>query len=139
MSAKGRKWDTRTILYILIILLIVVAAIYVVTLPPDNSEPVLSVQTVLANTDFYLNKNITVEGIYYVAGNDKYLAPPTNDANPNPDLNKCLLLNTENLDNTTAPLTVKSKYHVTGRLETVTATAGIISGIVLVVTSADPR
>jgi ABC-type antimicrobial peptide transport system permease subunit len=138
MSAKGRKWDTRTILYVLIIILIVAAVIYVVTLPPDNSPPVLSVQTVLANNDFYLNKTITVEGIYYVEGNDEYLAPPTNDANPTPTLNDLLPLNTKNLGNTTT-LIVKSKYHVTGRLETVTAPGGIISGIVLVVTSVDPR
>ena len=136
MSAKGRKWDTRTVLYILIVLLIVVAVIYVVTLPPDNSPPVLSVQTVLANTDFYLNKNITVEGIYYVEGNVGYLAPPTNDASPTPKLNDLLPLNTETNNIT---MIVKSKYHVTGRLETLTATGGIINGIVLVVTSADPR
>jgi hypothetical protein len=134
MSAKGRKWDTRTILYVLIALLIVVAVIYVVTLPPDNSEPVLSLQTVLANTDFYLNKNITVEGIYYVEGNDEYLAPPTNDANPTPTLDDLLPLNTGNLNNTTIMIQ-KSKYHVKGRLETVTAT-GVIE---LVVTSVDPR
>ena len=138
MSAKGRKWDTRTILYVLIILLIIVAVIYVVTLPPDNSEPVLSVQTVLANIDNYLNKTITVEGIYYVEGNDEYLSPPTNDASPTPTLNDLLPLNTENLENTTI-LIQKSKYHVTGRLETVTAPSGIISGIILVVTSVDPR
>ena len=134
MSAKGKKWDTRTILYALVIFLIVVAVVYVVTLPPDNSEPVLSVQTVLANTDFYLNKNITVIGIYYVEGNDEYLAPPTNDANPTPKLNNILPLNTENLDNTTI-LIQQSKYHITGRLETVTSTGGIA----LIVTSVEPR
>ena len=137
MSVKGKKWDTRTTLYILVIFLIVIAVIYVVTLPPDDSEPVLSVQNVLANTESYLNGTILVEGIYYVEGSDEFLIPPTTDANPTPT--QRLLLNTENLDNTTAPLTVKSKYHVTGRLETVTATGGIISEIVLVVTSADPR
>jgi hypothetical protein len=137
MSAKGRKWDTRTILYVLIVLLIVAAVIYVVTLPPDNSEPVLSVQTVNANTDFYLNKTITVEGIYYVEGSDEYLTSPNaNPANPFPT--QLLRLNTENLDNTTT-LIVESKYHITGKLETVTVTGGIISGIELVVTSVDPR
>jgi uncharacterized membrane protein YciS (DUF1049 family) len=133
MSAKGKKWDTKTILYILVIFLIVVAVIYVVTLPPDNSEPVLSVQTVLANTDFYLNKNITVEGTYYVEGNDEYLTPPNaNPANPIPT--QLLPINTENLDNTTI-LIQQSKYHLSGRLETVTSTGGIA----LVVTSVEPR
>jgi hypothetical protein len=134
MSAKGRKWDTRTILYVLIVILIVAAVIYVVTLPPDNSEPVLSVQTVLANTDFYLNKNMTIEGTYYVQGNDEYLAPPTNDASPTPKLNDLLPLNTENLDNTTI-LIQQSKYHVTGKLVKVTVT-GVIE---LVVTSVRAR
>jgi hypothetical protein len=132
MSAKGKKWDTRTILYILVIFLIVVAVIYVVTLPPDNSEPVLSVQNVLANTDFYLNKNITIEGIYYVEGSEEYLIPPTTDANPTPT--QLLPINTENLDNTTI-LIQQSKYHLTGRLETVTSTGGIA----LIVTSVEPR
>lgn len=132
MSAKGKKWDTRTILYILVIFLIVVAVIYVVTLPPDNSEPVLSVQYVLANTESYLNETIIVEGIYYVEGSEEYLIPPTTDANPTPT--QRLLLNTENLDNTTI-LIQQSKYHLTGRLETVTSTGGIA----LIVTSVEPR
>lgn len=132
MSAKGKKWDTRTILYILVIFLIVVAVIYVVTLPPDNSEPVLSVQNVLANTESYLNETILVEGIYYVEGSEEFLIPPTNDANPTPT--QRLLLNTENLDNTTI-LIQQSKYHLTGRLETVTSTGGIA----LIVTSVEPR
>ncbi|PNX50561.1 MAG: hypothetical protein BV456_06275 [Thermoplasmata archaeon M8B2D] len=132
MSAKGKKWDTRTILYILVIFLIVVAVIYVVTLPPDNSEPVLSVQYVLANTESYLNETIIVEGIYYVEGSEEYLIPPTTDANPTPT--QRLLLNTENLDNTTI-LIQQSKYHLTGRLETVTSTGGIA----LIVTIVEPR
>ena len=132
MSAKGKKWDTRTILYILVIFLIVVAIIYVVTLPPDDSEPVLSVQNVLANTESYLNGTILVEGIYYVEGSDEFLIPPTTDANPTPT--QRLLLNTENLDNTTI-LIQQSKYHLTGRLETFTSTGGIA----LIVTSVEPR
>ena len=132
MSAKGKNWDTKTILYILIIFLIVVAVIYVVTLPPDDSEPVLSVQNVLANTESYLNETILVEGIYYVEGNEEFLIPPTTDANPTPT--QRLLLNTENLDNTTI-LIQQSKYHLTGRLETVTSTGGIA----LIVTSVEPR
>ena len=132
MSAKGKKWDTRTILYILVIFLIVIAVIYVVTLPPDDSEPVLSVQNVLANTESYLNGTILVEGIYYVEGSDEFLIPPTTDANPTPT--QRLLLNTENLDNTTI-LIQQSKYHLTGRLETVTSTGGIA----LIVTSVEPR
>jgi hypothetical protein len=134
MTAKGKKWDTRTILYILVIFLIVIAIIYVVTLPPDNSEPVLSIQTVLANTESYLNETITIEGIYYVEGSEEFLIPPTTDANPTPKLNDLLPLNTENLDNTTI-LIQQSKYHLTGRLETVTSTGGIA----LIVTSVEPR
>jgi len=134
MIAKGKKWDTRTILYILVIFLIVIAIIYVVTLPPDNSEPVLSIQTVLANTESYLNETITIEGIYYVEGSEEFLIPPTTDANPTPKLNDLLPLNTENLDNTTI-LIQQSKYHLTGRLETVTSTGGIA----LIVTSVEPR
>ena len=132
MSVKGKKWDTRTTLYILVIFLIVIAVIYVVTLPPDDSEPVLSVQNVLANTESYLNGTILVEGIYYVEGSDEFLIPPTTDANPTPT--QRLLLNTENLDNTTI-LIQQSKYHLTGRLETVTSTGGIA----LIVTSVEPR
>jgi len=132
MSAKGKKWDTRTILYILVIFLVVVAVIYVVTLPPDNSEPVLSVQTVLANIDFYLNKTITVEGIYHESVDGPALRTPTTDANPN--LFENLPLDLENLDNTTI-LIQQSKYHLSGILETVTSTGGIA----LVVTSVEPR
>ena len=132
MSVKGKKWDTRTTLYILVIFLIVIAVIYVVTLPPDDSEPVLSVQNVLANTESYLNGTILVEGIYYVEGSEEYLIPPTNDANPTPT--QLLPINTENLDNTTI-LIQQSKYHLTGRLETVTSTGGIA----LIVTSVEPR
>ena len=132
MSAKGKKWDTRTILYILVIFLIVVAIIYVVTLPPVDSEPVLSVQTVLANIDFYLNKNITVEGIYHESVDGPALRTPTTD--PNPNLFENLPLNLEKLDNTTT-LIAESKYHLTGRLVTITSTGGIA----LVVTSVEPR
>ena len=113
--------------------MIVIPIIYVVTLPPDKSEPVLSVQTMLANTNLYLNRNITVEGIYYVEDDNEYLTPP--DANPaNPIPTQLLQINTENLDNTTI-LIQQSKYHLTGRLETVTSTGGIA----LVVASVEPR
>ena len=112
--------------------MIVVAIIYAVTLPPDESEPVLSVHTVLANIDFYLNKNITVEGIYHESVDGPALRTPTTDANPN--LFENLPLDLENLDNTTI-LIQESKYHLTGRLETVTSTGGIA----LVVISVEPR
>jgi hypothetical protein len=133
MSAKGRKWDTRTILYVLVIFLIVVAVIYVVTLPPDDSEPVLSVQTVLANVDsgIYENKIITVEGIYHESVDGPSLRTPTNDANPS--LYDYIPLDLENLINVT--LIVDSKYHVTGELETVTTTGRIV----LVATIVEPK
>lgn len=132
MNAKGKRWDTRTIFYILVIFLIVVAIIYVLILPPENSEPVLSIQTVLANIDFYLNKTISVEGIYHESVDGPALRTSTTDTNPN--IYENLPLNLEKLDNTTT-LIAESKYHLTGRLETVTSTGGIT----LVVTRIEPR
>jgi hypothetical protein len=122
MSAKRRKLETRTIIYILIILIIIMAVVYVVTLPPDDSEPVLSVQTVLANADsgIYDNKIIIVEGIYDESAGGPALTPPTNDANPNPTQFLYLDLTGIDLENNT--MIERDKYQVTGELQTVTIT-----------------
>ena len=87
----------------------------------------------LANTDLYLNRNITVEDVYYFEGDNEYFTPPNaNPANPIPT--QLLPINNENLDNATI-LIQRSKYHLSGRLETVTSTGKMA----LIVAIVEPR
>lgn len=69
MSAKRKRFDTRTILIVLFVIVIIAAAYIVVTnLPPE--EEFLTVEEVLNNRDRYLNGDpIPIKGYYtYEAG-----------------------------------------------------------------------
>ena len=64
MSAKKRRFDTRTILIVLLIAVIIAAVyIWVTNLPPE--EDTLTPGEVLDNQDHYLNgESIIVKGLY---------------------------------------------------------------------------
>ena len=70
MSAKRRKYDTRTILMVLLVLVIIVSAYSIITnLPP--AEEYLTAEEVLANKDYYLDgQSITIKGFYIFEGGD---------------------------------------------------------------------
>ena len=84
MNAK-RKWNTRTILLGLIIAVILIAVIFVIFTPPgENTISTLNVQEIMQNKDNYIDKNIAVEGYYYISINGPSLVSATTVSNPNP-------------------------------------------------------
>jgi len=63
MKRKKNFLDTRTLLIILIVIVIVGGAYLIISnLPPE--ENYLTPETILANKETYLNKNIKVRGFY---------------------------------------------------------------------------
>ena len=77
MNAKRRKWDMRTILLVLLIAIIIIAIIFVVLNPPNGTITPLNVQEIIQNKDKYVDKNITVEGYYYISINGPSLVTTT--------------------------------------------------------------
>ena len=67
MVKKGRRYDTRTILMILLVILVIAAAYIVISNLPAE-EDFLSVEEVLRNKETYLNKIIAVKGFYDIDG-----------------------------------------------------------------------
>jgi hypothetical protein len=120
MNAKRRKWDMRTILLVLIIAIIIIAIIFVVLNPPSSTITPLNVQEIIQNKDKYVDKNITVEGYYYISINGPSLVTATTVSNPNPRI--WLNLNESSLNiakQAAGNLTVSSnqKYRVEGVLQ----------------------
>ena len=86
MNAK-RKWNTRTIVLGLIIAVILIAVIFVVFSPPgENVTSPLNVQEIMQNKDSYVDKNITVEGYYYISIDGPSLISATTVSNPTPSI-----------------------------------------------------
>ena len=127
MNAK-RKWDMRTILLVSIIVIIIVAIIFVVFSPPrKNVSSPLNVQEIMQNKENYVNKNIIVDGYYYISIDGPSLIPATTVSNPNPTI----LLKLDNTSFTLAKqaagnITVSSnlKYRVEGVLQKVESPLG---------------
>ena len=86
MNAK-RKWDRRTILLVLIIVVILIAVIFVVFSPPgEKVASPLNVQEIMQNKDMYVDKNIVVEGYYYISIDGPSLVSATTVLNPTPSI-----------------------------------------------------
>ena len=119
MSAKWKP-DFRTILYILIIILVVIAVVYFVLSPKEESEKVLSPNQVLTNKNFYVNKNIVVEGIYYSEYDSVGL--PITDVELEPTNLLNLDLETHNISD----VFDENKYRFTGKLEWVNTNIDVI-------------
>jgi hypothetical protein len=112
MSAKRRKFDTRTILIMLFVIIIIAAVyIYITNLPAE--EDTLTPEEVRRNIPTYLNKRIVVEG-YYEPDIDEgsIVSNPLDPLLPPPD--SWLRIDTINLDNVSIFTDVK--YHFTGVL-----------------------
>ena len=63
MKRKKNLLDTRTLLILLIVIVVIGGAYLIITnLPPE--EDFLTPETILANKETYLNKNIKVRGFY---------------------------------------------------------------------------
>jgi len=133
MSAKSRKFDFRTMLYIIIILLILVAAAYLILGDNEESATVYSPIEVLTNKNNFVNKNIIVEGIYYSDGD--YVGEPTSDDNPNPTF--LLRLDITNVNNFTTLVQDGNKYKFSGTLNWATDTPVPNTDVILLVSEID--
>ncbi len=127
MNAKRRKWDMRTILIILIIAIIIIAIIFVVLNPPSGTITALNVQEIIQNKDKYVDKNITVEGYYYISIDGPSLVAATTVSDPNPNI--WLNLNESSLNiakQVAGNLTISSnqKYRVEGVLQKIESQLG---------------
>ncbi|MCJ7572566.1 MAG: hypothetical protein MUO82_11960 [Candidatus Thermoplasmatota archaeon] len=127
MNAK-RKWDMRTILLVLIVAVIIIAIIFVVFSPPGkNVISPLNVQEIMQNKDSYIDKNITIEGYYYISIDGPSLISATTISNPTPSI----WLNLDETSLNTAKqeagnITVSSnlKYRVEGVLQKIESSLG---------------
>lgn len=115
MSAKSKKFDFRTMLYIIIIALILIAAVYVILGGDGESTTVYSPVEVLTNKNIFVNKNIVVEGNYYVSPDGPAVTNPTTD--PNPVNTQWLNLDFQEGINVTTAVTEGNKYRFTGLLK----------------------
>ena len=130
MNAK-RKWDTRTILLVLIIALIIIAVVFVIFIQPggeNNSQTVLTVEEIVQNRDNYVGKKVIVEGFYHISiDSQPSLIPATTVSDPNPTIWVNLNETSLNLAKQKAGnLTVSSnlKYRVAGVLEKISYPVG---------------
>ena len=97
MSAKKSRFDTRTLIYILLIVVIIAGIGYFILTYKQTEQP-YKVPTILSNPKNYNGSIISVEGIYYTVSNSEvYLIDvyPT-VANENPE--NRLPLNLDNLE-----------------------------------------
>jgi len=69
MASKSKKFETRTILVIILVLLIAVAAYMVISNLPESRD-FKSPDEVSRNIADYLNKTILVKGFYDIDGNE---------------------------------------------------------------------
>ena len=67
MSAKKKRFDTRTILIVLFVIVVIAAGYIVITNLPAEEE-YLTPEEVLRNKDNYLNETIIVKGLYDLDG-----------------------------------------------------------------------
>lgn len=112
MSAKFGKLDSRTMLYILITLIIAIAIVYMV-LNSGESKKVYTPKEILTNKNLFVNKEVTVDGIYRSTYNA--VGMPTTDPNPvDPYL---LSLDGSNIENFTSQVSDGTRYQFTGVLE----------------------
>jgi len=63
MAKKGSRFDTRTLLIILLIIVIISGGYVVITNLPEELD-YTTVDDVITNKQNYLNRNVTVKGIY---------------------------------------------------------------------------
>ena len=112
MSAKRSKLDFRTMLYILIGVIIAVAIIYMV-LNQGESKRVYTPKEILTNKNLFVDKEVTVEGIYRSTYNA--VGMPTTDPNPvDPYL---ITLDGSNIENFTTQVSDGTRYQFTGTLK----------------------
>jgi ABC-type antimicrobial peptide transport system permease subunit len=133
MSAKAKKLDFRTVLYILIIVIIIAAIVYLLTLPPGKK--VYSPEEVLLNKEDILGTTITVEGTYYISPDGPSFVSSTTATNPT----NWLLVDDSGVDDTSPDLTENIKYQVTGVLERIEGdTSLLLNDVILVISHVDP-
>jgi len=132
MSAKAKKLDFKTVLYILIIVLIIAAIVYVITRPPG--ETFYSPEEVLLNKDDLVDDTITVEGEYFISPDGPSLVSSTTGTPTN-----WLLVDDSELDATAPDLTEDVKYRLTGVLKQVEGdTSSLLNDVILVISHIDP-
>jgi len=126
------KIEWRTFLTIVVLILIIIGIGYHL-LTPSNETRVLTVDEILTNTKIYLNKVVTVEGLYYISPDGPSVIKPSVATNPEGWLN----LDLTQIENATANVIVDHKYWFTGVLKEV-ETASPTAMAVLVVTKITP-
>jgi len=114
MSAKKSRFDTKTLIYILLFVVIIAGIAYFIFTYKETDQP-YKVPTILSNPKNYNGSIISVEGIYYTLSNSEiYLIDiyPT-VANENPE--NRLPLNLDNVDeDIRINLTEKQRYIAKG-------------------------
>ena len=114
MSAKRKRFDTRTVLIVLLVIVIIASAYIVITNLPAE-ENYLSPEEVTRNPQLYLNDEIIVEGYYEpdIEGGS-IVSLPTDPLSAPPG--SWLKLDISNVGNESLPLYSDIKYHFTGLL-----------------------
>jgi hypothetical protein len=115
VARKRRKFETKTLLKVLLVALIVVGIIYVILTPSEEKEEVISVERLLLNKDVYDGGTVTVRGIYQSLGGNHVLTPPTTDASPDPE--GYIFLDLSNINLTQYPAIEEITYMVRGTVE----------------------
>ena len=113
MSAKKKRFDTRTILIVLFVIVVIAAGYIVITNLPAEEEYLIP-EEVSSNRDFYLNgEPIVVKGYYDLDGNDPVVVSTMSTIEGRITLE----LDLEGLsDNETDILRTGNKYKFTGVL-----------------------
>jgi len=132
MSAKKtRRWNTRTILIVLLIVLIAVAvSLYILNLeePPKYYEP----EDLLNNSNSFIGKTVTVEGYYYDAGlgiDEGFITSQQTTELTTPDTVQRLDVDYSNVNIT---LIDGREYRFTGELEWVEETPHIPDDVIFI-------
>jgi len=127
MSAKRRRFDTRTVLIVLLVITIVAAAYIVITNLPEE-ETFLTPEEIKRNRENFIDNSVVVKGFYtYEAGQPVVASDLSYDTSG-------LILNLGYLDqNETDKLSPDQVFKFSGVIEYRTPDQPVISDIWLVV------
>lgn len=114
MAAKRKRFETRTVLIILLVLIIIGAGYIIITNLPEELD-YTTVDDVVNNKQNYVNQNVRVKGIYNFDNNRPgiiSISTPAEGEEPNKlNLDLSLLVNNETDD-----LTAGIVYFFTGTI-----------------------
>ena len=111
MAKKGKRFDTRTLLIILLVLVIIGAGYVIVTNLPEEIDFVTP-DEIKTNKSNFLNQKVIVKGYYDTNANQPVIVSTMS----NPGEREELKLDYSNIPNATDDLRVGTVYYFTGTI-----------------------